>query len=920
MSSHWRLRFFNIACCSIWYWLMAPELNAARASLPPESLQFQSFESYPDKKGGWYSDNVKHYQIKNSTQAAFRGQKGVQLTGVADGQLLVFRLPLNPENGGARKIRSLLAHRGRFMLRSNCRGVVRYILRAKDGRRLYSPWMAFHSSPSESLKAKNPESYLTQTWAAHWQQVELPNFKPFSHDYKTEDGQLLILKEEVEPEALDFRCRGEVGSFDLHVDEFNIDINHLMNYKSKAYEKMPLINVSRTFPRPSNLFSSPEYLKILQNEKQGDTMKPSFEWKRNVFKEPELCWSGSKSLKIQPKLPLYIATDRGVVGLRVGLRSTGTRVWKLKLVFSEEKLRKAKDGREPHEIFATQLPLDFRGLRYFEIPLCFTGLPLRSNYRLHNKQIDGRLKLETLSIEPVIGNRELKDDKELKVSFVKLEQWVEREVWDSSMAAYPSKKFPNVPNSNSFLVKAWPYVLKDMESPDTFNATFKNNEQTWVEEFDLNKTAAMRGRQGLAIKLAPESKMTEDQNLEATFYFKSTHLPLINPEGEFQLSIRGRTTHTSRVSLWLKDDLGQIFSSPFKTFYEQKKKSKRLRNTIEWIDFAIADTSLKSYQVESKDPQVIPKLPYRPYALQIQVPNAHSKVNLHFDDLAVWTPISKPHLWRLNYRTTSPFFIHGQSSEFFSRDIFCSSDAWSIRHAYISKPNLDTGLPDQIKIKESLLKAEQRFRQAEEKLALVKKLDPKSTKIIDDYFKGYQCSPIEGVEAKILHFNTDPSGMELSLYWNNQRVLNTWEKWGCSGISLESEFWNGHQNSEELSWIPVADGVMGMVLTIWNSAHLDTYLRLIFIDERNRYFVRHIALDQAGIFSHHLAFSKESFRILSKAGRYLKDQEEPQRLRLLRAELEHVPLTPKHTGEQNLKLFPIKWLVDRKKMPTAFKE
>lgn len=920
MFSHWRPKVYFIAYCHIFCWLISTELYATRASLPPESLQYQNFESYPDKKGGWYSDNVKTFQIKASPQAAFRGQKGVRLTGEADGDLLIFRLPLNPQNGGARKIRSLMEHRGRFMLRSNCRGVVRYILRSKDGRRLYSPWMAFHSSSSKSLQAINPDPYLTQTWSAHWQQVELPNFNPLDHDYVTEDGNQPILKEEVQPEALDFRCRGDVGSFELHVDELSIDIDHLMNYKSKDYAKMPLINVFHDFPRPSNLFSSPLSFQIDNNKTQKENPSSSFTCLTNVFNETELRVSGSEAIKIQPKLPLYIATNQGVLGLKVGLRSSGTRAWKLKLIFSEEKLRKSSDGREPHETFSTYLPLDFRGLRSFEIPLCYTGLPLRPNYRLHNKQIDGKLKLETLKIEPVIGSGEKRETEAFKMSFVKLEQWVERKTWDSSMTAYPSQNFPKTPSFNSPLIQTWPYVMKDMENPETFNDSFKHNEQTWVEEFGLNETAAMRGRHGLEVKLAPESKMTKGQNLEATFYFKQSHLTNLSPEGEFQMSLRGRTTHTSRISLWLKDDLGQLFSSPFKTLYHQKIKKKKQSNTVEWTDFSIADTSLKQYQLESKGPRVIPKLPYRPYALQIQVPQTRSKVNLHFDDLAVWTPITKPHLWRRDLRTSSPFFMHAQNTKFFSRDLFCSSDAWSIRQAYTSKPSWDTGFPDSMKVKENLQKAEQRYLQAEKELALVKKLDPQSPKVIDDYFKDHQRSPIEGTAPNILHFNTDSTGLELGLSWNKQRALKPWERSGSSGISLESELWNGYQGSEESSWIPVAEGVVGMVLTTWNSAHLDTTLRLLFIDERNRYFVRRIALDQAGFFSHRLAFSSESFRILSKAGRRQKDKKEPHKLRLLRVELEHTPLSPQHTGTQNLKLYPIKWLVDRKRMPTAFKD
>lgn len=903
---------------------MPMQLHAARASLPPESLQYQSFESYPDKKGGWYSDNVTSYQINASTSAAFRGHKGVRLTGKADGELLIFRLPLNPESGGAREIRNLLGHRGRFMLRSDCRGVVRYILRTKDGQRLFSPWMAFHSSPPENLKAINPDPYLTQTWSAHWQEIELPNYKPLSHDFETEDGRQIIFEDEVEPESLDFRCRGDVGSFELHVDEFNIDIEHLMDYKRDAYEKMPLINVAGTFPRPTSLFSSPQYLKLSQFDKQGDASSSSFEWNTNVFKETELRWKSTETVVIQPLMPLHIATEQGVIGLRIGLRSPGTRAWKLKLIFSEEKLRQAQDGREPHETFATHLPLDFRGLRYFEIPLCFTGLPVRPNYRLHNKQIDGYLKLETMSLEPVSSHDEKDDEKgnkqEFKISFVELEQWVKQPTWASKMPAFPGQNFPEAPKLNSSRIQPWPYVLKDMESPETFNATFKNHEQTWVEEFELNETAAMRGRHGLAIKLAPESRAAQSHDLQATFFFKQSQLPPLNPEGEFQLCLRGRATHDSLVSLWLRDDDEQVFASPYESLPEQRSRARTSGDHIEWIDFTLSDTELKSYTVISKNAEVEPKLPYQPYALHIKVPEARSKVKMHFDDLAVWTPISKTRLWRRDLRTCPTFFSLGHDKQFFSRELFCTSDAWTIRHTYTSETDWDTGLPDNSKTTESLQKAEERYREAEAKLAAVKKLDPKSPKRIEDYFRIHQSSPIEGSQAEVLHFDTDPSGLELSLNWNEHRALNPWEKYGCSGISLESTFWNERQNPKKSAWIPVSEGVVGMVLTIWNSAHLDTYLRILFVDERNRYFVRRIPLDQAGLLSHHLAFSNESFRILSKSGRRIKDREAPQRLRLLRVELEHTPLTPKHSGTQQLKLYPVEWLVDRKNIPTFLKD
>lgn len=914
-----RSDFYSIAPCCIFFWLFPFQLIAARASLPPESLQFQSFETYPDKKGGWYSDNVSSYQINASPVAAFRGQKGVCLTGIAEGELLVFRLPLNPENGGARKIRNLLEHRGRFMLRSSCRGVVRYILRTKDGQRLYSPWIAFHSSPLKSLKAINPDPYLTQTWSAHWQEVELPNYKPTSHEFETEDGERIIYKDEVEPEALDFRCLGDEGSFELHIDEFNIDIEHLMDYKRKTYQKMPLINIAGTFPRPSSLFSSPQFLKLDKSKEQTNVSNSSSEWRANVFKETELRWKSSEKLVIQPLLPLHIATDQGVIGLRIGLRSSGTNTWKLKLVFSEEKLRQAQDGKEPHETFATHLPLDFRGLRYFEIPLCFTGLPLRPNYRLHNKQVDGYLKLDTLCLEPILGDNKINDEQELKLSFVELEQWVDRQTWESTMPAFPNPDFPQSPSLNSSFTQAWPYVLKDMESPETFNTTFKNNEQTWVEVFELNEAAAMRGRHGLAIKLAPESNTATRHDLQATFHFKQNQLPPLSPEGEFQFCIRGRATHDSLVSLWLRDDDGQVFASPYESLPEQKSRTRTPNGQLEWTDFTISDTELKSYTVINKDPEAAPKLPYQPYALHIVVPKVRSKVNLHFDDLAVWTPISKPRLWRRDLRTCNPFFHLGQDMELFSRNLFCTSDAWHIRHTYILEPNWDTGLPDESNTGEDLQKAEERYREAEDKLAAVKKLDPKSSKRIEDYFRPHQCSPIEGGEAKILHFNTDPSGLELSLSWNEQRNLKPWEKYGCSGISLESAFWNERQNPDKPAWIPVSEGVEGMVLTIWNSAHLDTYLRILLVDERNRYFVRRIPLDQAGLFSHHLAFSNESFLILSKSGKRIKDQGIPLRLKLLRVEIEHVPLTPKHAGTQYLKLYPVEWLIDRKKMRTVFK-
>ena len=863
---------------------------------------------------------MKNYRISPSPQAAFRGYRGVTLSGEAHGELLVFRLPLNP-TGTARRMVGLKAHRAKFVLRASCRGVARYILKTESGDLLYSPWVAFSETAKDSLGAENPEDYLTQTWSAHWQPLELPDFEPYFPSYQGVDGSQPLVNEGVEPYCIDFRCLGADAPFEIHVDEISIDLGHLMAYKRRHYERMPVMNVwpNSNFPRESNFFDHANAVQV----SVGLNMNNAFvDLTQGVHGDPrcEFGWngqtSGSKSTEIQlaPKVPLWLGTSMGVVGVKVTLRSTGTRSWKLKLLFSEEKLRDSKDGEEPHETFATHLPLDFRGVRSFEIPLSYLGLPERPNARRHNKVIDGNLKLEHFSLVPVGMDDAPNSDPALRhvVELVELEQWVDEEQWLSALPHLKDHSSVETPSLNIKQSSLLPVILRDMEH-EVFNKTVDRGDHTVIEVFEQNEASALRGHGGVQLRLTPEDTSSRKKvDLEATIFLSQSETSPLDPLEEYAPTIMVSSDADLKMSVWVKDARGQVFASPFErydtTVSKQNSNIKfnpsQLKNKAVRLDFEALRGELSKYQFVRGGRRVEPRYPMKPYAIQILAPKTNQEVNVFLDDLGCWNVVSKPKLWRQAQHEV-PAYVESESDRQPS-PIFSRQSGWGIDGLFPMALELNHGTVDDKAFQAQANRSMEKYKRAQEQLNILFKLDRNTQKDLNDFFRPHDRAPQLSVVPQLLSYGEQSDGLQFGLSWAEQEPLKPWLWWGCATVLLKPS-----EPRDADLWIPVHKGIVGMKLSHWTSGHLETWLRLVFVDDLDRYFVRSVSLDQEGLFENRVTFDSSGFEILTKGGRRHKNQESPRSLRFCSTEIFHAPSKAQHAGVQHLKLYPLEWIKER---------
>ena len=878
--------------------------EGTRLALPSQGLSLQSFDSYPAKKGKWYTDEMEDGRFEPHPKAAFRTKKGLLIQGRSSGIKPSIIIPLNPK-GAESRLTHLREHRLRFMIRSSHRGGVRVIMKNRHRIEAKLPWQGFDSSPSEVMKEINPDAFLTHTWAGKWQHLEMPVFR---QNVKIEgEVSKLEWKDRWVPHALEFRFPSSMGELELHLDEVVMDIGSMVSPLSRGMMEMPLQNIwpSPKFPVPGWTFSpweswcpKPQRWPGEEDVKSGPSASGGWEL---VFSSAKSVLSGNGVLEIRPSHPIQIGVGQGVRRLHMSLFSSGVVDHRLRLTFREEKVRTtkklSKNPRERHEYFSTHLPLDFRGRRGFDIPLNFIGLPHRSEHRLHNKKIDGYLELVSMELVP-LGKVDSAEPFRHRLVFWPLTQWVEKELWEKNYPKWSPGEdgHPDLPTRTRIGERG--VVIRDMESV-CWNAKTWKGRETETPILTAEEKSAHGGQLGLQV-IVPRKKRGKVGSVETKIYFNQTKRSPFDQKGlgEHQLEIQFRASHRGKARLLLKDDSGVVWSSPPELFRAESSLEKPFLSESRLV-FAPFKGKARNYIDEEGRRGYLAERPMGIYGLHVELSGVKEEARVDLDDLTLYHPPSRTSLRPLGMnRWENISMKESIGGNVIFSPWFSSVDGWFLK----GPMTRDLEAEGRRKVLEA------QYKEAMQIYEKLRELDRDSKKDFSDFFDDRQRLPQKGEDPIVHGMKVDTQGFWLSLEWQEEKLPAKWLDWGVQGIELS--------RVTPFPWIdralPLGHGIVGLELDWESSGFLGSFWEVSLQDDEGHIFRHRVSLEEKGAFSLGLGFNSSSFEIENDKGEACFLSRPSGNLRLKKVWVGMETQKEKHTGRQTLRLGVPRLIVDPK--------
>ena len=179
------------------------------------------------------------------------------------------------------------------------------------------------------------------------------------------------------------------------------------------------------------------------------------------------------------------------------------------------------------------------------------GLPLREEFRRHNKRIDGYLEFESFQLihsGAFASGVDVSHEHEIKM--VSVEQWVDgesHELWPSTIK--PKTLAPS--SQMEFSMPLSGLLLRNMDAAADFNQP-EFSKHAVTSEFVLGPSMALWGRSGAGMVLKNEDP-SQARDLGVTLSFhqgkRSGHEPL----PEHSSTLLARASHKGTVSLQVRD-------------------------------------------------------------------------------------------------------------------------------------------------------------------------------------------------------------------------------------------------------------------------------------------------------------------------------------------------------------------------------
>ncbi|MBF0197969.1 MAG: hypothetical protein HQL32_09670 [Planctomycetes bacterium] len=894
------------------------QFSHQRLSLPCEGLIFQNFDNFPAKKGAWYTTEVDHFTLTPSPKGSFRSPKGLILQGAVKGPQAQLRVPLNPDHT-ARPIKALSIHKGRVMLRANCRGLIRYSAKDSLGNIHYSAWQKFYSSPKESLGQK-PQMIINQYWAAQWRHIEFSELG--------ELGKVLT------PHEIEVRLPKNITDFIIHLDEFILDTDFMLESQEDSYQLMPCHNLwpQEKFPHPAFTFAMHENWQLCNTQILTQLINPQMKCQNGNLKI-QYQWNGKAPLMkealsetieipfIPENYPIHLATHKGVVGLRLTLKSSGITHAFLKLNFSEQRIRSLQQsslGSQPErEIFSTRIPLDFTGRRVFDIPLSFLGLPVRSQYRKHNKKIDGHLKLDSLLI--IHQTQALKQSpQEHSIEVLQVEEWSHKKIWQDH---YPylavAQNNLKTPHLNSYKTKASEGVLIHNMNDAIFNSTIKKSRNTGEIQLQHIPQVAIMGERACQIHI-PSKKANEAVDLQVQLSINKQKRSIHTRAGlqAHQMAAHIISSHKGFISYLVEDQNGLIFASPPSPFpawpYSLKAELPYHKKLSSRIFFEPLQQERSKYRdIKGNNSNIA--FPVFPSGFQITYPKHTGHADIILDDIIVWDSFHKTKLGRAKLATVKPYYYDAQ--QLHTKKFFSQYDGWHISKlstAIAAKPLFRITADAEQKALDKITQASLKYQEAFKKWQTLKSLDPDSEKTTEDFLPPSAKVSQLGTMPLLNQFQSGTDHLFFDITWQEQDAPKEWCHWGGSEVCLDTVI----PLKDNPAYIPLHKGVIGLRLKLFHSAHSNTYLRISFEDEEKRIFTRYVPLESPGQFVYDLFFDNLNFEITTRRGARVQLEKAPQKLRLYSLALQHKPLSAQHGGQQSIKLYEADYIIDRRVMKT----
>jgi hypothetical protein len=401
------------------------------------------------------------------------------------------------------------------------------------------------------------------------------------------------------------------------------------------------------------------------------------------------------------------------------------------------------------------------------------------------------------------------------------------------------------------------------------------------------------------------------EDLSATLFFSLSAASAQEPLGEHVPALRVLSDTPATISYWIIDEVGSVFSSPPLQVTSRREpifnpvSETECENSL--FIFAPLIAKKHDYAYRGRGAERTLKFPVRPYGVEVQAQSAFM-VNLRLDDLCVFNPCSQPQFWRRELEVIDPI-VEGENI-FRKRNFFCRSDSWGVDGLIGVMPsyNMNSRANDLMSLEKNASKAKSKYLKAISDLQELKKLDRNSLKTLADFFDSADREPQMAPIAQVEQLRTDEQGFQAQVVWSEHPQPTAWQRFGSSCITLKAM--RGPKAPKE--WIPLHRGIVGLRLHLWCSSHFDTYLRLIFEDDEGRNWSRDLPLDQTGAKRYDLLWHYSDFTVTEPKGKRLMVEASPKMVSLDRIEWHHSPTQPKHEGEQILKIYPPKWIIDRK--------
>jgi hypothetical protein len=270
----------------------------------------------------------------------------------------------------------------------------------------------------------------------------------------------------------------------------------------------------------------------------------------------------------------------------------------------------------------------------------------------------------------------------------------------------------------------------------------------------------------------------------------SEHEPLKDHQSQLYIAASRRC----EVQLIIKDDVGDNFiSDPIivpRLTAKNFPKSTFLSN-IKPIRFPVCDLKSKSWSYMGTGPKQNIKFPVRAAGLRFSTSSAKT-IHLKFDQLTAHDVQLEQHLRYQRWITASPVLKHQLTQESYDWKAFLPHDGWGVRstHGYGIEHLLSTRTtktPPQIisSLRSALIRAEERYLKNLKAWETLQRLDKKTNKTLDDFWKDADKRHQVGPEPKILDFISDQRGLRLHIQWPASQNLKPWERFGHSSILLE---------------------------------------------------------------------------------------------------------------------------------------